>query len=59
MSSEPSPLPGGLLPAAEDALLLLDLERLRALAAAAAAAAGSRTLNPGAGTAAGSPASPG
>lgn len=59
MSAEPSPLPGGLLPAAEDALLLLDRDRLRALAAAAAAAAGSKTLNPGAGTAAGSPAPPG
>lgn len=33
-------------PAAEDALLRLDLERLRALAAAAAAAAGSKKLNP-------------
>lgn len=35
-----------LAPAADGALLRLDLERLRALAAAAAAAAGSRTLNP-------------
>lgn len=36
-------------PAADDARLLLDLERLRALLAAAAAAAGSRTAKPGAG----------
>lgn len=36
-------------PAADDARLLLDLERLRALLAAAAAAAGSSTANPGAG----------
>jgi hypothetical protein len=35
-----------LAPAADDALLRLDLDRLRALAAAAAAAAGSKTLNP-------------